>query len=307
MNTDQQRQIHRMVATNCCCCRHPLSDAESTELGIGPICSRKFYSPSHIPSREDVETALGLLATSGLPDFVLDDFLKFSDKGDARKASNVLVYHASCHYDDQTEVFKCSNIVRALGYTQLANKLETDRTSASVTLTEGIIVAYLPSKAKMNPDFQRIPGCTMLVDPSDGEQAKQGHKFGWTFPADQEDYLMTVLGIYLGGSLMCGTRGIRTIPKKRWQDAYKFRYPQAPPTLVVAPPVVTPSAKDKGWIVDKGMWLEVSTPYHLEFKEELKNSVPFQERSWMGSYWSVKATNRTLVEDLIRRYFGEVL
>ena len=300
VSTDQHIQIARVVATHCCCCRKELTDAESVEWGIGPICSRRFYNPLHVPSRDDLETALGMLATSGLPDFVIDDFLKFSDKEDARKASNVLVYYASCHYEDRNEVFKCSNIIRALGYVQLADKLELDRTSASITLTaSGDLEAFLPDKYTINQDLRIIPGVCLLTDANE-HRVKRGHKLGWTFPASQEAYLMAVLGVHLGGDLMCGTHGIRTIPRKRWQDVQAFRRPA--PTMVVAPPV-QPGAS-AGWIVTSGPFLEVRTPYNEAFKEELKATVTYKDREWTGSCWRVLATKRSQVEALILKHFG---
>ena len=298
---DKHLQIHRMTATHCLICRLALTDAESVTRGYGPICGKHYYNPLHVPSRDDLERALGMLATSGLPDFVLDDFLKFSDKEDARQASNVLVYHASCHYEDRDEVFKCSNIIRALGYVQLADKLELDRTNASVTITDTGLDAFLPNKYTLNQDLKRIPGCTELFDPNCMEQAKRGHKLGWTFPKDQETYLMTVIGVHLGGELICGTHGIRTIPRKRWQDVLAFRRPQSP-QMTVAPPQQL--SLTSGWITDNGQWLDIHTPYCEPFKNELKTMFSYREREWTGSCWRVLATRRPQVEALITKHFG---
>jgi hypothetical protein len=303
VSTDQHTQIARVIATHCCCCRKELTDAESVEWGIGPICSRRYYNPLHVPSQEDLEIALGMLASSGLPEFVLDDFLKFSDKGDARKASNVLVYYASCHYEDRDEVFQCSCIIRALGYTQLADKLELDRTSASVIITDTGLDVFIPDKYRLTQDIKGIPGCTELFDPNCMEQAKRGHKVGWTFPKEQEAYLMAVLGVYLGGELMCGTRGIRTIPYRRWTDMHAFRIPA--PRMVAAPPVqLDLPGSSSGWLVTSGPFLEVRTPYKEAFKDELKALFTYREREWTGSYWRVAATKRSQVEALILKHFG---
>lgn len=35
----------RMLATHCACCRRPLLDAKSVEVGIGPVCRKRYLKP----------------------------------------------------------------------------------------------------------------------------------------------------------------------------------------------------------------------------------------------------------------------
>jgi len=126
--------LAQVTASHCCVCRAHLTDAESVERGIGPVCSRRYYDPVHVPTEAQVMDTLGLLAVSNLPDHLIDAFLTLvnNDHTNARKASNLLVYWASAHYADRDEVFKCCALIRSLGYTELADKLEVDRTEAMI-------------------------------------------------------------------------------------------------------------------------------------------------------------------------------
>ena len=47
----------RLVATNCCCCQRPLVDAQSVELGIGPVCRAKngYDQVTALPGEARVE------------------------------------------------------------------------------------------------------------------------------------------------------------------------------------------------------------------------------------------------------------
>jgi len=56
--------------------------------------------------------------------------------------------------------------------------------------------------------------------------------------------------------------------------------------------------------------LAVTTPYHEDFVDELKSSLPVRDRLWVrGSegVWWVAAAHEQLVTDLCVRHFGSVL
>ena len=153
-------EVVKVVATNCCVCHAQLTDAESVEHGIGPVCSKKYYNPVHVPTEEMVKNALGLLAISGLAEVLLDAFLKVvsNDHTNARAGCNLLVYWASAHYKDRDEVFKCSAIIRALGYIELADKLEIDRTVGHIDDKGDHLVAFVGYRRGFQNDMDRIPG-----------------------------------------------------------------------------------------------------------------------------------------------------
>jgi hypothetical protein len=307
------RQLAQVTATRCCVCNARLTDAESVEHGIGPTCSRRYYNPKFLPTKDDLKNALGLLAVSKLPDHIIDGFLSLvgNNHANARKACNILIYWSSAHYDDRDEVFKCCTIIRALGYVELADKLETDRTVVTLLDKGKYFEAYTPTKHPIPRDIERIPGVEPLIDPDDQfkRQLKRGHKVGWKVPKAQGNYLMTVLGYYLGGKLSCGTAGIRTISPKRYGELLAFRRP----TMPTAP---TTGDNYKGYPVHYARGdavivqlptgkLGVYTPYHPQFIEGLKKAVPYRWRGWNPQYrrWEVDATRWPKLQPVILQFF----
>ena len=302
----------QITATHCCVCHASLTDAESVEHGIGPVCSRRYYNPLHQPDDEQVKTALGLLAVSGLPDHIIDAFLKVVDnnKCNARLGSNVLIYWASAHYDDRAEVFRCTAIIRALGYTELADKLELDRTAAIVKETATEITTFVPDKYRLTDTLKRLPGVKATPNPDDAsKQAKRGHKLGWTFKPEQKEALWTLLGFYLGGELSCGTGGIKPIPRKGWGQLQAILHPQLPAPVgrIPTPPPVT--VDDPVTVTRTGDLLVVVSPYNAAFVGDLKTQIPYRERSWnpIRKCWEVRVRNEGIVRALVSQHYGVAL
>jgi hypothetical protein len=281
--------LARITASHCCVCRSPLTDAESVDSGIGPICSKRYYNPRHTPTENQVKIALGRLAASGLSEDIIDGFLAVVDNHhtNARAACNLLVKWASANYDNRDMIFKCSGIIRALGYDELANKLEDDRTTATVRTLADHIEAFIPDKYPLERSITSIPGAVKLV-------SKLGRKVGWSIPLDQADHFEAVLGFHCGGELACGdARGIRTIARKRWADVVAFRNP--PSTSAPISPVQ---------ITSLGRTLEVYSPFNQDFITALKNNVPVRDRRWTGRCWEVTAIFRNVVESLVAVHYG---
>lgn len=308
-NNLSHAQLARITATRCCVCRAPLTDAESVEHGIGPTCSRRYYNPQYVPTDAQVMVALGHLAASELPDHIVDGFLNLVDNTHvkARLGCNLLVYWASAHYDDRDEVFKCSKIIRALGYEELADKLEADRTTATVRYLPDKLEVFVPDKFTLERDMRAIPGVAKMLE-ADGSQVKQGRKIGWTVPVEQTAHFETVLGVHCGGELACGTKGIYTIPRKRWADLQVFRQPKNAP----APAGQTPTATlPDGGVVQilptSNGRLEIHSPFNAAFKDALKAQVPYKQRSWTGTCWAVSASYLETVKTLIKLHYGVTL
>lgn len=304
------RDIAIITATHCCVCRASLTDSESVEHGIGPVCSKRYYNPRHTPTPDQIAAAIGWLAQSGLPDHIIDGFLAFVDTATginhARQASNLLVYWASAHYSDRDEVFKCSRIIRALGYVELADKLEQDRTVAIILDKGTHIEAFIPDQAKLSRDVRGIPGAQVKIDPEDQfqRQMKRGTKVGWVIPSTESDHFETVLGVHAGGELVCGTLGLRTIPPKRWGDVLKFRQP-APPTGTLS--CTTPSGTLIQIVPDGSGHVGVYAPFNASFKDALKAQVPFKDRQWTGTCWTVNDEYVPIIKTLVGQHFGAVL
>jgi len=307
-HTSSHAAIAMMTATHCCVCKAQLTDAESVEIGLGPICSRRYYNPTHQPSIEDVRNALGLLAISGLPDRIVEEFIRVvnNDHANARLGCNILVYWSSCNYQNRDEVFKCSSIVRALGYKELADKLETDRTVATLRFTPAgdYIEFFAPDPYSFHKDLMRIPGIEYLQDSegtptgqSTGTQAKMGHKFGWRVHTSQEALLECILGIHYGGELACNEKGVFTIPRHRRYELEGFLNPMSK----------VPTAASQGIylsLTPSGHRLTIQTPFMTAFKEELKQVIPWNQRTWTGSRWEVDLRHKVTIEEMVKRHFG---
>lgn len=285
---------YTILATHCCMCRLPLKDAESVEHGIGPICSKKYYNPQHVPTDQQVRLACGMLVQMGLPEEVRDCALSF--RNDARLLSNVLVKYASSVYDQRDEVFKCATIMRTLGYVELADKLEEDRTRAVIRDQGDHLHAYAPYKLRFNGDMDKIPGVIRLQN-ADGTQAKIGSKIGWHIPADQKDYFEAVLGFAFGGELACGDGKVWTIRKRTFAHILAFRAPAGAQTIQA------PNGQGIRLTLDHGR-LDIFTPFNPFFKDDLKARINYKERSWTGSCWRVLAKHEGLVKSLIQTHYG---
>jgi len=244
-----------------------------------------------------------MLAASGLPDHIVDGFLQSVDGSSvkARLGSNLLVYWASAHYDDRTEVFKCASIIRALGYTELADKLESDRTVATVrypVAPDDKLEVYIPDSINLERDMKGIPGAQLLTAP-DGNLKKQGRKIGWSVPLAEALHFETVLGVHCGKELACGTKGIYPIPKKNWADVKAFRQPS---------PQQTFAASVQGGTVQvltlANGRMEIHSPFNPAFKEALKTQVPYRDRIWTGTCWSVASRYHGIIKSLIQMHYG---
>lgn len=291
--------LARITASHCCVCRAPLTDAESVDSGIGPICSRRYYSPRHVPTEDQVKVALGRLSASGLPEEIIDGFLAVVDNhhANARAACNLLVKWASANYDNRDMIFKCSAIIRALGYDELANKLEDDRTTATIRTLTDHIEAFIPDKYTLERSVTAIPGAVKLT-------TKLGRKIGWSIPLDRADHFEAVLGFHCGGELACGdARGIRTIARKRWADVVAFRNPQQSLTFTTTmPQLAVPMNPVR--ITPMGNRLEIYSPFNQNFITALKAQVPARDRRWTGRCWEVTSIFRNVVEALVSAHYG---
>lgn len=316
--------LAQVTATRCCVCRAALTDAESVSLGLGPHCSKKYYAPDHQPTQDQVQTALGLLASSELADHLIEAFLSVvnNDHANARKGCNLLVYWASAHYDNREEVFKCTAVIRALGYTTLAEKLETDRTEG-VILDKGThLEVFLRPQKKLDQELKRIPGVKPLVEIEKDilgqyttTRIKRGSKVGWQIPKEAEEHLECVLGVTLAGKLVCGTKGVRVIVSRRWSELLSF-YPPRPTTATPFPKELQIRlplrrvilAADPLFVIDsQDGKLRVITPYDTTFIARLKNQIPWADRKWEAAdhWWAVSKQYQSVVLQLISECFKQ--
>jgi len=105
------------VCTHCAHCGQPLTDAVSTQRGIGPICSKKGYHDEVVAS-DDTEALLALAEFPVLVDYLVK---KYKPEGN-RALCNGLVRTASLNRRTQVHA-ACCDAVEALGFTRLAAAL----------------------------------------------------------------------------------------------------------------------------------------------------------------------------------------
>jgi hypothetical protein len=105
-----------MVATCCAVCSHPLVDAKSVEVGLGPDCRRKYGYNAAMPE-------------------------------EARAEANKVVYHIALAQDGPYVVEGC-NRLRELGFVKLADRI-LKRTAPVSVAVEGdrlvVSAAYDPA------------------------------------------------------------------------------------------------------------------------------------------------------------------
>lgn len=105
------------VCTHCAHCGQPLTDSESIERGIGPVCSKKGY----LEDPKQADEMGGIIALAEFPDLA-DYVAKVYKPQGARKMMNFLV--KICALNRRSPVhLACTDAIEALGYKQLASTL----------------------------------------------------------------------------------------------------------------------------------------------------------------------------------------
>ena len=308
-------KLAAITATHCCACRRELTDAVSVERGIGPICSTKYYNPDHIPTEMQVMAALGLLhkaRTEGLVDDpTVEALCKL--KGDARKLSNKLVYWISAHYSERSVVLGVTPIIRALGYTDFADKLEIDRVKARIMphpTDPTQLALHVITKGRCQSDLKHICEASCDLD-------KESGKSGWSIPDKPENrrHIMAILGFHFTEGLMVEDGTVRVIPRRGWNDIKACRSAIANQTTVSwdggpltgdPQPMKAQVAGGDIEVTLLGEWIRVRTPYNKKFKNALKAAVPYEEWKWEG-VWVVRSAHLNRIKNLIEEHFGVTL
>lgn len=314
-----QNQTYGILATHCCVCRAALKDAKSVQLGVGPVCQARYGKATIETTPEMLRMALGLLAASPLPGELKLGVLQH--KHDAQEVCNRLVYHASVNYNQKTVVLVVTPIIRALGYTVLADKLEVDRTKLSVRLLDtNEFEVKTPFNQNCRSDLRRIPGARWSIIPGKDRSGL------WLVPATEREHLFLVLGYHYANESASTEQGVIQIAAKTWHDLWAFRNPPIPQQTVlpvalvsnsfgfvpnpVVPvvPVVAPVAvvKPVCRLEDRSDCVRVFTPFKVAFLVEIKK---FKTRRWNGTdkCWEVPVADRQLVADLIANLYGETV
>jgi hypothetical protein len=170
-----------MVATNCAVCHLPLLDAKSVELGIGPICRKKFG-------------------------FDMDC------KPKVREEANQIVH------DIAVDPYHAEHLVRItrlkqLGFIALAEKILAHVLAVTVSVNGDFIAV----NSKYNPDFvdkmRRIRGTW----DKDGTRFNLGKKVWVVDVSHKAEVWLAIRQDYAGQVALVGGAGIIRIGDARWQ------------------------------------------------------------------------------------------
>jgi hypothetical protein len=107
----------QLVATDCACCGRPLVDAKSVELGIGPICRKKYWDLKEIPEAH-------------------------------RRAANKRLYKVAALLSEKSsEALAILPELRELGFDVLVDRIEKRVIKVSVVKDEGAYIVSAPFNA----------------------------------------------------------------------------------------------------------------------------------------------------------------
>ena len=301
--------VIQATATHCCVCRRRLTDAESVEHGIGPVCSSRYYSPKHSPDGLQVASAMGELVGTKLPANIVEAVMDRRDK--ARSACNILVYWASAHFDDRAIVFDCTRVIREFGYKELADKLEDDRTSVSLRTgkvldedTEDRIIVMMKKR-----DGQVLE---QLRSWAKGRQEKRkGTQTRISCPVSQKAKVEIILGYRYGKELACVEAGfytvehtgVHTIPARSWTQVRALD-----PRRVPVNSMVKPVAQGKVRVdPNSNGTFAFYSPYNGDWLDKMKRKIRYKDRQWAGGCWVFRDTRLQVVKDLAQEFYGVAL
>ena len=320
--------LFAMTATRCLCCNAHLRDTESTERGLGPICSKKYYTVQHVVTEDMREEALGAIAAAEraghIPSNVADACIKAHDAGDTRTFANVLVYFGAINNGDRAVVLSLLPPLRAIGYDAMADRLEEDRMTVRMIQTEDDAIWIAVPKnvpRRYNYDIRRVNGSRRGRGPTG-----YGNRVGHYVPVAGAAHAMAVLGYHIGGKpawkKRLGETGQAVTIQPATYDELKahlpkrktYNYAAAPVAAPLVPVVTTVVPTAPGvrieHVADKGFF-RVYSPFNQAFLTALKADVAaattYKDRRWNRDQqcWEVKAAHEALVMNLIITHYGQ--
>lgn len=176
--------VYEGVCVKCAHCGLALTDGESIERGLGPICSKKGYF-EEVEPRDSTEAMLALAEYPKLVDYLV---AKYKEKGN-RSLVNGLTRTASLNRRTPVHA-ACTDAIDALGYKKLASALRESIVSLSVfdmkefpdmyglwvkradfswnfynqlRTLEGVRMVKYPQKATLIPRIHRLAMARIMV------------------------------------------------------------------------------------------------------------------------------------------------
>ena len=208
-------------ATECRCvvCGRHLTDALSVQKMVGPICSRKYYSDEPVVSSQTMAKVIGLVAAldgrvstdAGSIDADVIDFL-MANKKSSRAFANILLAWGSVNAAKAArhKVLAISPIFRVLGYGNLADRLEKDRTPHRIHNGVETFNLVIPVKDVWN--FTRT--CGWVKAPFTKDLTKGGRVRHLTFKKEVKPVVWALMcHSFKGKPLSIEGKGIVMIPE----------------------------------------------------------------------------------------------
>lgn len=173
----------KMLATNCACCHLPLLDAQSVEIGMGPVCRKKH----------------GYDQVLDLPE-------------EDRKTANKLIHNVACHRDGPTVLDACTKLF-ALGCSRVVLAILKRCAKVQIATTDAThahgpnriavkIVGDIPDFGALLADFRAIRGRRW-----DAEGKVN------TFPVETKPAVFAVLKKHFAGAMAVGPKGPFMVPQ----------------------------------------------------------------------------------------------
>lgn len=207
-----------ILATHCCICSRPLTDAESVEHGIGPVCSRNYLGRKINSSPSQIATALSLLEKA--PANILAAAIERSRRPDGgRSIANLLIYWFSAKFGtDPKMVLSLTPAIRALGYEECADKLEKNLSVIKlVEATHGdkkVLEVHSPFNEMFIDSIKAVKGRVAVYGEGQGKKAGQKVFKCWAVPDtdDGRHGVWSALKASYPGRLGISPKGVFTIP-----------------------------------------------------------------------------------------------
>jgi hypothetical protein len=145
----------KLLATHCACCGRSLLDAESVEAGMGPTC-RKVHGYNRAQAEPDWEAVLrlsdGLLAVAEI--FPAGD-ARVAEASwrlgglETRRVANLAVHRIAVAQRGPAAL-QLAAVVRALGFTRLADRVEERLVQVRIELAGDEYVVHAPYSETFN-------------------------------------------------------------------------------------------------------------------------------------------------------------
>ena len=304
-------------ATECRCvvCGRHLTDALSVQKMIGPICSRKYYSDEPVVSPATMGKVIGLVAAldgrvstdAGSIDADVIDFL-MANKKSSRAFANILLAWGSVHAVKAArhKVLAITPIFRELGYGNLADRLEKDRTPHRIH--NGVETFNLVIPVKDVWDFTRK--CGWVKAPFTKDLTKGGRVRHLTFKKEVKPVVWALMcHSFKGKPLSIEGKGIVMIPEisdkdKALLEARDIRKKPAVSTAVVNGFMCRLEADPEN---PKVIRVFCTPPWEAKEAEAFVDVLRgLKGRRWEHAHkcWSVPASKRDRVASAAKTHFG---